>query len=158
MHLHGFAWLTGNFGAANLTNRSVADPEFRDRLIGYIQTIVRETVDLSDGQRYGRAPAPGSVVFDVPPGMAPTEFRSALDKSSNDVAARVQMHKHSATCTKYKRINRVPRASLQCADAANDEHQDEELALLQTQFGARSLLDVCRFLFPRPLVSKSMPT
>jgi hypothetical protein len=114
MHLHRFAWLTGNFGAANLSKRLVADPDFKDRIIGYIQSIVRETVDLTDGQRYGRALAPGSVVFDMPPGMTPTEFQSALDKDSNDITARVQMHKHSVTCTKYKRFSRVPRVGL-CA-------------------------------------------
>jgi hypothetical protein len=46
MHLHGFAWLTGNFGAANLSNRLVAEPDFRVRLIEYVQAFVRETVDL----------------------------------------------------------------------------------------------------------------
>jgi hypothetical protein len=158
MHLHGFAWLTGNFGASNLSTRLVAEPDLKIRIIGYIQTIIRETVDLSEGQRYGGAPAPGSAVFNMPPGMRPTEFQSALNKDSNDVAARVQMHKHSATCTKYKRINRLPRVSPQCATAAKDQHQDDEPALLQTQFGARSVLDVCRFLFPRPLVPESRIT
>jgi hypothetical protein len=158
MHLHGFAWLTGNFGAANLSNRLVAEPDFRDRLIGYIQTIVRETVDLSEGQRYRRAPAPGSAVFDMPPGMTTTEFQSALDKDSNEVAARVQMHKHSATCTKYQRISSVRRVNPQGTSATEDQHIEDEPALLQTQFGAKSLLNVCRFLFPRPLVPESTIT
>ncbi len=156
MHLHGFAWLTGNFGATNLSNRLRDEPDFRVRLIEYIQTIVRETVDLTEGQRYARAPAPGSAVFDMPPGMTPTEFQSALDKDSNDVAARVQMHKHSATCTKYQRINGVPRVSPRSTAAVKDQDPEDQPALLQTQFGA--LLNVCRFLFPRPLVPESRIT
>jgi hypothetical protein len=53
MHLHGFAWLTGNFGAANLSTRLVGEPDLKIRIIGYIQTIIRETVDLSEANVMG---------------------------------------------------------------------------------------------------------
>ena len=52
LHLHGFAWLAGNFGAANLYQRLKSDPEFKDRIITYIRSIVRETVDPSLGQQF----------------------------------------------------------------------------------------------------------
>jgi hypothetical protein len=44
MHLHGFAWVSGNFGAK--FQRLVTDLEFNEKLITYIRSIVRETVAL----------------------------------------------------------------------------------------------------------------
>lgn len=65
LHLHGFAWLSGNFGAANFAQRLIADPSFKDRLITYIQSIVRETVDLTLGQRFVPRGPPGSAASSV---------------------------------------------------------------------------------------------
>ncbi len=39
----------------------------------------------------------------MPEGMTPEEFADALTIDSNNVAAKVQMHVHSYTCTKYQR-------------------------------------------------------
>jgi hypothetical protein len=103
LHLHGFAWLSGNFGAANLSQRLISDSQFRDRLITYIQTIVKETVDLTLGQRFVPKEPPGSATFSIPDNMTPEEFENALAIDSNKVAAKVQMHVHSHTCTKYQR-------------------------------------------------------
>ncbi|KAH7308319.1 hypothetical protein BKA65DRAFT_415158, partial [Rhexocercosporidium sp. MPI-PUGE-AT-0058] len=36
LHLHGFAWLSGNFSTINLSQRLRTDIPFRDRLITYI--------------------------------------------------------------------------------------------------------------------------
>jgi hypothetical protein len=47
LHLHGFAWLAGNIGAANFHQRLESDTDFKDRLLTYIRLIIRETVDLT---------------------------------------------------------------------------------------------------------------
>jgi hypothetical protein len=39
----------------------------------------------------------------MPENMTPEEFKDALAIDSNNVAAKVQMHVHSHTCTKYQR-------------------------------------------------------
>jgi hypothetical protein len=103
LHLHGFAWLSGNFGAANLSQRLVSDSQFRDCLITYIQTIIQETVDLTLGQQFVPTEPPGSATFSMPCNMTPEEFEDALTIDSNNVATKVQMHIHSHTCTKYQR-------------------------------------------------------
>jgi len=89
LHLHGFAWLSGNFGAANLSQRLVSDSQFRDRLITYIESIIKETVDLTLGQRFAAAEPPGSATFSMPDSMTPEEFENALSIDSNNVAAKV---------------------------------------------------------------------
>jgi hypothetical protein len=70
-------------------------------LISYIRSIVRETVDLSLGQQF-QSETPGTSVFTTLEDMTAAEFQEALDIDSNNVAARVQMHTHSKTCTKYQ--------------------------------------------------------
>jgi hypothetical protein len=77
LHLHGFAWLAGNFGAATLSQRLTSDPSFKDRVLTYIQSIIRETVDISRGQQF-ISEVPGSAVFTIPDDMSPSEFEEAL--------------------------------------------------------------------------------
>jgi hypothetical protein len=172
LHLHGFAWLSGNFGAANLSKRLIADPDFRDRLITYIKSIVRETVDLTLGQRFMPRPPPGSAAFSMPDDMSPDEFREALDIDSNNVAAKVQMHSHTATCTKYQRKDtksrlaaqqRVISGAVPTDDREATRGPDDSLSPPLSkhpypQSRTKALLQVCRFLFPRPLIPKSLVT
>jgi hypothetical protein len=73
LHLHGFAWLAGNFGAANLSRRLTSDPELKGRILSYIRSIIRETVDISLGQQF-QGETPGSSVFSMPNEMIPDEF------------------------------------------------------------------------------------
>jgi hypothetical protein len=110
LHLHGFAWLAGNFGAANLSQRLMSDAAFKDQVITYIQSIVRETVDVSLGQQF-MSETPGSAVFTMPDDITVAKFSKALDADSNNVAARVQMHTHTNTCTKYQRKGARPRSN-----------------------------------------------
>src|SRR5258706_12850496 len=102
LHLHGFAWLAGNIGAANFHQRLKSDADFKDRVLTYISSIVRETVDLTLGQQF-QSETFGSSRFPMPEDMTAAEFQEALDIDSNNVAARVQMHTHSKTCTKYQK-------------------------------------------------------
>jgi hypothetical protein len=159
LHLHGFAWLAGNFGAANLSQRLKTDPEFKDRVISYIRSIVRETVDISLGQQF-QSETPGTSVFALSEDMTPAEFQKALDIDSNNVAARVQMHAHSKTCTKYQNKGRRSRAKaksvliVQMEGMATDADNTPQRPDTQKQ----SPSQICRFLFPRPLVPESMVT
>lgn len=102
LHLHGFAWLAGNIGAASFHQRLKSDAEFKDRVLTYIRSIVRETVDLTLGQQL-QSETPGSSGFTIPEDMTPAKFQEALDVDSNSVAARIQMHTYSKTCTKYQK-------------------------------------------------------
>jgi hypothetical protein len=160
MHLHGFAWLSGNFGAANLSQRLASDSEFRNRLITYIQTGVKKTVDLTLGQQFRPTDPPGTATFSMPENMTPEEFEDALAIDSNNVAAKVQMHVHSHTCTKYQRKDM--KAHLEAELGQNKlvtSSSDVEPNLsVQQPNSQRALLQICRFLFPKPLVSESNVT
>jgi hypothetical protein len=158
LHLHGFAWLAGNFGAANLSEKLTSDLDFKNRVLTYIRSIVRETVDISLGQQF-ISETPGSAVFTMPDNMSLAEFQEALDTDSNNVAARVQMHTHTNTCTKYQRKGMrscsgvVP--TVQSEGMATDiEDTQQQLTNAQRPL----LFQLCRFLFPRPLVPESIVT
>ncbi|KAH9203479.1 hypothetical protein DL95DRAFT_503334 [Leptodontidium sp. 2 PMI_412] len=138
LHLHGFAWLAGNIGAAGFHQRLKSDAEFKDRVLTYIRSIVRETVDLTLGQQF-QSETPGSSCFPMSADMTLAEFQDALEIDSNNVAARVQMHTHTKTCTRHQR--KVPKSPFQ-----------------NSQFPTQLLLQICRFLFPRPLVPESIVT
>jgi hypothetical protein len=45
--------------------------------------------------------------------MTPEEFKGKLSIDSNNVAAKVQMHVHSHTCTKYQRKDMKARLQTQ---------------------------------------------
>lgn len=160
LHLHSFAWLSGNFGATNLSQRLLTDIPFRDRLITYIQSIVKETVDLALGQRFATTDPPGSATFSILDGMTPKEFKDALSIDSNNITAKVQMHVHSYTCTKYQRKDMKARLETRRRD-----NEEERLAAnippplpTQQQKSRSGLLKICRFLFPHPLVPESFVT
>jgi hypothetical protein len=157
LHLHGFAWLAGNFGAANLSQRLTSDPAFKDRVLTYIRSIVKETVDVSLGQQFA-SETPGTAVFTMPDDMSLAEFQEALDTDSNNVAARVQMHTHSNTCTKYQRKGIKSRSNIVPTVQSEGMATDIEDTWLIHNTQRPSLFRLCRFLFPRPLVSESVVT
>jgi hypothetical protein len=91
--------------------------------------------------------------------MTPSEFQEALDIDSNNVAAQNPMHTHGKTCTKYQntrrpRIRADPVPIVQCEGMATDTGE----VLQRLGVPRRSLLQICRFLFPRSLVPESMVT
>ena len=158
LYLHGFAWLARNFGIANLYQRLKSDPEFKEQVIFYICSIVRETVDISLGQQF-QSETPGISVFTLQEDMMLAEFQKALDTDSNNVAARVQMHIYSKTCTKYQnsprlcmKANSVPIVYIE--GIATDADSPLQHSHTETQ----PALQIYRFLFPRPLVPKSIVT
>jgi hypothetical protein len=159
LHLHGFAWLAGNIGAANFHQRLKWDTEFKGRVLTYIRSIIRETVDLTLGQQF-QSETSGSSRFPIPEGMTAAEFQEALDIDSNNVAARVQMHTHSKTCTKYQKKCLRSRTRAHAAPTVQNEGMttdiDESSHRPDTQRQQPS--QFCRFLFPRPLVPESTVT
>ncbi len=159
LHLHGFAWRAGGIGAANLHERLKSDPKFKDRILSYIRSIVRETVDLTLGQQF-ESETPSSSRFPIPEDMTPTEFQEALDIDSNGVASRVQMHIHNKTCTKYQRRDSRLRMGVTHVPIVQTEgmatEADEASQRPHTQ--RQPFSQYCRFLFPKPLVPKSMVT
>ncbi|CZR69862.1 uncharacterized protein PAC_19762 [Phialocephala subalpina] len=155
LHLHGFAWLSRNFGAANLSQRLLSDSHFKDRLITYIQSIIKETVDLTLGQRFVTREPPGSATFNMSENMAPVEFEDALSIDSNNVAAQVQMHVHSHTCTKYQRKGMKARLKSQ---QRNSEQGGVAGDIIQHPKSKTALPQICRFLFPKAIVSESLVT
>jgi len=45
LHLHAFAWVTGNMNFTDLQDRVLADLDFRNRLVSYLQASIPEVVD-----------------------------------------------------------------------------------------------------------------
>ena len=45
LHLHGFAWVTGNMNFTDLQDWVLADLDFRNRLVSYLQASISEVVD-----------------------------------------------------------------------------------------------------------------
>jgi hypothetical protein len=86
LHLHGFAWLAGNISAANFHQRLKSDPDFKGRVLTYIRSIVRETVDLTLGEQF-QSETPGSSRFPMLEDITLAEFQEALDIDSNNIAA-----------------------------------------------------------------------
>jgi hypothetical protein len=84
--------------------------------------------------------------------MTPEEFKDALNVDSNNVAAKVQMHVHSHISTKYQRKDM--KARLETGLAGN---APPTLPVQQPK-SQRALLQICRFLFPNPLVPESIIT
>jgi hypothetical protein len=122
--------------------------------------------------RFAPKSPPGSAAFSMIDDMSPDEFREALDRDSNNVAAKVQMHSHTSTCTKYQRKDaksrlaaqqRVPSAGVPTdgqgvIGSVNGTQSPPGSQQLYSQFRTKELLHVCRFLFPRPLVPRSHVT
>ena len=52
LHLHGFAWVTGNMNFTKLQNRVLADTELRNRLVSYLQATICEVIDEPWAEEY----------------------------------------------------------------------------------------------------------
>jgi hypothetical protein len=100
----------------------------------------------------------------MPDEMTLAEFQRSLDVDSNNVAARVQLHTHTGTCTKYQKRGAWPHSTahamptVQVEGMATDAEDAQQHAPQQPVPHKLPLLQICRFLFPRPLVPESMVT
>jgi hypothetical protein len=65
----------------------MSDSQFKGCLLNYIQSIVKETVDLTLGQRFAAKEPPGLAIFSILDNMSPKEFEDAFNVDSNNIAA-----------------------------------------------------------------------
>src|SRR6267154_1211310 len=70
------------------------------------------------------------------------------------------MHHHSKTCTKYQKKGLRSRAKANSVPIVQSEGMatDADNTLYRSDIQRQSLSQICRFLFPRPLVPESVVT
>jgi hypothetical protein len=135
LHLHGLAWLAGNMDFDLLHSRIHKDKAFQARMITYVESIISESIDKADtvvygtslattlgeethdSQQHGHGGVPDPVLpddndIDAGGGRAPVpststmkEWESWLNRDSNYIASRHQIHKHTGCCYKYSHTN-----------------------------------------------------
>ena len=104
LHLHSLIWLSGNLEFFTLRDRLQSDPVFADRVIHFISSVIKCSVDVFTG---------GDVDDRSLPTLGPSAkepetdaaFGSRLLQDANAVASQRQVHSqsHNATCFKYAR-------------------------------------------------------
>ena len=98
LHLHSLIWLSGNLEFFTLRDRLLTDPVFSGRMIRYLSSVIKCTIDTFTGE----VPA-----LTLTPSAREPESNSAfatrLLQDANAVASKRQMHSehHNATCFKY---------------------------------------------------------
>ncbi|KAJ5370019.1 uncharacterized protein N7496_006111 [Penicillium cataractarum] len=101
LHLHTLIWVRGNLGFIRLRDRILADTDFANRMISYLESVVIQSL-------YGPDEDPASTVPNSPPtstaAESDAEFMERLFCDSNSVARTKQLHskRHTATCFKYR--------------------------------------------------------
>lgn len=101
LHLHCLVWLAGNLEFINLKDRLQNDPIFATRMIRYLDSIIKCSVDLAaENLEAQRAQLQPPSAKDPETDEA---FISRLHCDSNAVASKRQMHSknHNRTCFKY---------------------------------------------------------
>jgi hypothetical protein len=103
LHLHSLIWLSGNLEFFSLRDRLQCDPVFADRMIHYISSVIKCSVDAFTGD------VDNVSLRTQPPSARDPEtdavFGSRLLHDVNTVASRRQLHSesHNPTCFKYAR-------------------------------------------------------
>jgi helitron helicase-like protein/PIF1-like helicase len=110
LHLHTLVWLAGNLEFFTLRDRLQCDPVFASKMIRYISSIIRCSIDAFTGDH------DNVVALTQAPSARGTEndraFAIRLHQDADSVACRRQMHSeaHNPTCFKYaKEGSRVCR-------------------------------------------------
>ena len=96
----GFTWVTENMNLTDLQNRVLADTEFRNRLVSYLQTTICEVVDEPRVEEY-KDGHPDLDRFADNPNNSTDEFGSRMEADSNYIFSRCRLHRHTFTCFKY---------------------------------------------------------
>jgi hypothetical protein len=82
------------------TDRVLADLDFRNRLVSYLQAPVSEVVDEIWADEYKDShPDPDQFVDD--PNDSTDQFWSKMEADSNYIFSRCQIHRHTFACFKY---------------------------------------------------------
>ena len=112
LHLHGFAWVTGNMEFTKLQDRVLADLDFRNRLVSYLQMSISEVVDEIWAEEY-KDSHPDLDRFVDDPNDSTDQFWSKMEADSNYIFSRCQIHRHTFTCFKYgnKKVSNKPGTS-----------------------------------------------
>ena len=100
LHLHGFAWVTGNMNFTDLQDWVLADLDFRNRLVSYLQASISEVVDEIWASEY-KDNYPNLDRFVDDPNDSTEQFWSKVEADSNYIFSRCQIHRHTFTCFKY---------------------------------------------------------
>jgi hypothetical protein len=101
LHLHTLVWVRGNLGFIRLRDRILADGDFANRMIAFLEAVVMHSLHGSDED-------PESTIPNTPPpstgSETDSEFIQNLSYDSNRVARTKQLHskRHTATCFKYR--------------------------------------------------------
>src|SRR5436305_4761067 len=97
LHLHCLIWIAGNVGIRNLQERIASDDEFAASIIRYMEDVIKQSLNAVD-----EADLSGPPLLERTINPDSDEFEHDLENDSNLVARRFNMHKHTATCRKYR--------------------------------------------------------
>jgi hypothetical protein len=101
LYLHTLIWVRGNLRFIRLRDRILADTDFANRMISYLESVVIQSL-------YGPNKDPTLTVPNSPPtstaAESDAEFMERLFCDSNSVARTKQLHskRHTATYFKYR--------------------------------------------------------
>ena len=101
LHLHCLVWLAGNLDFFDLRGKILNDPEFAHQMIHYLESIISEHIDAYESDdRPDPMPAPSTQDFETD-----QAYIDALQRYSNTVASKRQMHSvnHNCICFKYSK-------------------------------------------------------
>jgi len=112
LHLHGFIWLTGNIDFPMLRQKLLSDPEFKGRVVEYLQSIINESVDEDAARAYSSQhlnETPGTDIL----GQDDKDWAECMNNHGNCVAYKKNMHSHTSSCYKYgyKRVVTTRKAN-----------------------------------------------
>lgn len=100
LHLHGFIWLTGNIDFPVLRQKLLSDPEFKVRVIDYLQSIIQASIDEDAAKVFMTEDldeTPDTGISSQSDG----DWASCMKNHGNFVAHKRNTHSHTSTCYKY---------------------------------------------------------
>ena len=110
LHLHTLVWLAGNLEFFTLRDRLQSDPVFAGKMIRYISSIIKCSIDAFTGDHDDVTSATQAPLARNP--ESDSAFTDRLHQDANAVACKRQIHSesHNPTCFKYaKEDSRVCR-------------------------------------------------
>ena len=100
LHQHGFIWLTGNLDFPMLRQKLLSNPEFKSRVVEYLQSIINESVDEDAARAYSSQHPNETLRTDIS-GQSDKDWAECMKNHGNFVAYNKNMHSHTSSCYKY---------------------------------------------------------
>ncbi|HEX3642076.1 MAG TPA: hypothetical protein VHV10_12365, partial [Ktedonobacteraceae bacterium] len=100
LHQHGFIWLTGNLDFPMLRQKLLSNPEFKSRVVEYLQSIINESVDEDAARAYSSQHPNETPRTDIS-GQSDKDWAECMKNHGNFVAYNKNMHSHTSSCYKY---------------------------------------------------------